>query len=179
MQFTRFEMEHNTIVLDIQCFKSNFNSFIIKEITALHLESGTILFHHIVQPPYNRDLLSPAKLRESNWLTTYFHGLDWNIGDISYSAVLEKLRESCYVNPNTTILLKGSEKRLFIQSLIREECLVLDLETVGCPSLDSLNSMYTSSTLRCNYHKYVNHRCSLSNAINLRRWYLLNQKNVL
>lgn len=37
----QLKMDPNTIVLDIQCIKNNLNSIIIKEITAIHLESRT------------------------------------------------------------------------------------------------------------------------------------------
>lgn len=174
-------MDPNTIVLDIQCFKNNQNSFIIKEITAINLESGTLLFHHIVCPPYERRLLSPDKLRECYWLTQNFHGLEWHSGDIPYDVILEKIRDLFNITSSfpLTVLVKGCEKREFIKSLVPEYCNVVDMETLGCQSLDSLSNLFTNDTLRCTHHKYNTHRCSLSNTVNLRKWYLLSQKDGL
>lgn len=169
-------MDHDTIVLDIQCFKSNLNAYIIKEITAINLTSGIILFHHIVCPPYDHKLLSQEKLRESYWLTKYFHGLEWCSGDVPYDVILEKIRDLFSNKKPSTVLVKGGEKAEFIKSVIPDYCKVIDLDSLGCQSLESLSNLFTIDTLRCNHHKSVNHRCSLSNTVNLRRWYLLSQQ---
>lgn len=179
-------MEPNTIVLDIQGFKNNLNSFIIKEITAINLDSGTLLFHHIVCPPYDRRILSPDKLRECYWLTKHFHGLEWHSGDIPYDVILEKIRDIFNENTNSTttstnlpltVLVKGLEKKEYIKSLVPEYCSVIDLDSLGCQSLDSLNNLFTNDTLRCANHKNDTHRCSLSNTVNLRKWYLLSKRD--
>lgn len=179
-------MDHSKIVLDIQCFKSNLNSYIIKEITAISLESGIILFHHIVCPPYDRKLLSQDKLRESYWLTKYFHGLEWYYGDVPYDVILEKIRDLFSSNSSSTeqstttttaaVLVKGCEKTEFIKSIVPDCCKVIDLDSLGCQSLESLSNLFTTDTLRCSHHKSANHRCSLSNTVNLRKWYLLSQQ---
>lgn len=72
------------IILDFQCFKDNNNDYILKEVCALEVHSGTLLMHHIVKSPFNRDFLTQAKLRESYWLTKHCHGLEWDHGDIWY-----------------------------------------------------------------------------------------------
>lgn len=170
-------MEHEKIVLDIQCFKNNLNSFIIKEATAISLESGTILFHHIVCPPHDKGLLSQDKLRECCWLSKYFHGLDWHVGDTPYDVILEKIKDLFNKSPSTVLLLvKGCEKADYIKSIVPNYCNVVDLDSLGCQSLDSLNNLFTIDTLRCCHHKSVNHRCSLSNSVSLRKWYLLSQQ---
>lgn len=170
-------MVHSKIVLDIQCFKNNLNSYIIKEVTAISLESGTLMFHHIVCPPYDHRLLSQDKQRESYWLTKYFHGLEWHSGDIPYDIVLEKIRDLVNnTSSTTTVLVKGCEKTEYIKSIVSEYCNVVDLDSLGCQSLDSLNNLFTNDTLRCSHHKSGNHRCSLSNTVNLRKWYLLSQQ---
>lgn len=168
-------MDPNTIVLDFQCFKSNLNNFIIKEISAISVESGILRFHHIVCPPYNQKLLSPEKLRECYWLTKHYHGLEWNNGDVPYDIVLEKITDLS-TDP-ITLLVKGHEKMKFIKSIVPDYFTVLDMDLLGCQSLDTLNSLFTNDTLRCAHHKNTSTRCSLSNAVNLRKWYLLSQRD--
>lgn len=172
--YNSLKMDHREIILDIQCFKDNSNSFIVKEVCAIELDSGILLFHHIVSPPYERKQLSAGKLRESYWTTKYHHGIEWNVGDISYNSMMDKLEylfSSCL-----SIYVKGSEKKQYIKSLCPEYCQVLDLETLNCESLESLSVLYVNDSLRCKYHTSENHNCALANALNLRKWYIANKK---
>lgn len=170
-------MDISSVTLDMQCFKDNVNCFIITEVSAVDIKTGTILFHHVVSPPYNCSLLSPEKQREASWLTDNFHGLDWYAGDISYTDAIDKIRN--ILNSPTTILMKGCEKMKYVNSLVAGYCKIIDISTMGCPSLDMLDRIYNSDSVRCNHHKYSHHRCSLSNAINLRKWYLQHNNNEL
>ncbi len=172
--YNSLKMDHRSIILDIQCFKDNSNSFIIKEVSVIELDSGTLLFHHIVCPPYERKQLSSDRLRESYWATKHYHGLEWNKGDIEYNILMSKLEyvfSSCL-----TIYVKGTEKREFIKKLCPDYCRVFDLESFGCGSLESLTIMYKNESLRCKYHTSSDHKCALCNTINLRKWYLSNKK---
>lgn len=162
-------MDLKTVVLDIQCFKDNVNNFIVKEVACLDIDTGTLLFHHIVKPPYERKLLLPEKVRECSWLTNNFHGLDWHDGDILYTDALDAIKR--VLRNSLTVYVKCDQKMKFINSLISEYCDVVNLEVRGCPSLKLLNILYKSDTLRCNNHKYTDHTCSLSNVVNLRKWY--------
>lgn len=172
--YSSLKMDHPTIILDIQCFKDNSDNLIIKEVTAIELESATLLFHHIVCPPFERKQLSSEKLRESYWTIKHCHGIEWNQGDIAYTVMMKKLEylfSSCL-----RVYVKGIEKRQFIKTLCPDYCLVIDLESLGCESLECLNILYANNSLRCKYHTSSNHRCSLTNALNLRRWYMSNKK---
>jgi hypothetical protein len=170
-----FSMDREvSVVLDIQCYKDNNNSFIIKEIAAIDVETGSLLLHHIVCPPYDRKLLTAEKLRESYWLEKYYHGLEWGQGDIVYQVLLNKVK--LLFTSVSHVFVKGEEKASFIKSILPRQCTVIDLECLHCQSLDVLNSLFTKDTLRCSNHKAVDHKCALSNSLNLRKWYLITQK---
>lgn len=166
-------MYHHRVVLDIQCFTNNANSYIIKEAAAIDIDYGILLFHHIASPPYDIRALSLEKQRENKWLTRNFHGLPWNSGDISYTDLFDRLRDllkSC-----VTVFVKGLEKKEFIQSMSLgpRYCEVKDLTSLGCYSLNHLTETCTIDSLKCNHHKSPAHRCALANAVNLRKWYTL------
>jgi len=162
------------VVLDIQCFKDNDNGFIIKEISAVVVDTGVLLFHHIVCPPYDRRLLSADKLRENNWLTKHFHGLEWHQGDISYVDLLQKLKITLALT--SLVFVKGKEKADFIATILPQHFIVIDLESLHCQSLSTLNTLFLQDTMKCCNHKASDHKCALTNSLNLRKWYLLTQK---
>lgn len=79
---------------------------------------------------------------------------------------LEELFSSCL-----RVYVKGCEKREFIKSICPDYCQVIDLEELGCLSLESLNVLYKNEAIRCKHHKLLKHKCALTNAINLRKWF--------
>lgn len=164
----------SSAILDIQCFKDNNNCFIIKEISAINVQSGSLLLHHVVCPPYDRRLLNAEKLRESYWLSKYYHGLEWSQGDIPYPVLLQKLK--LIFSSFATIFVKGQEKVKYLKHILPGQCNVVDLEPLNCLNLEVLNNLFTSDSLRCSNHKAVGHICALSNCVSLRKWYLLSQK---
>lgn len=166
--------QYDAVVMDIQCFKGNENSLIIKEVTIIDVETSNLLLHHIVCPPFSRLSLSPAKLRESLWLTNYFHGLEWSQGDIPYHSMLDKIKV-CLSN-TSTVYVKGLQKQEFLQNIVPLHCKVQDLESMGCQSLGSLTDLFDIDLVRCKHHKTSDHRCALSVALALRKWYVLTQK---
>lgn len=162
------------IVVDFQCFKDNYNEFILKEVCALEADSGTLLMHHIAKPPFKQDILKEEKQRESYWLTKHYHGLEWNQGDIWYYLLEEKLR-TC-ISKRATVYVKGAEKKDFIRRhFVTDFCTtqVIDLNDIGCGSLSSINNLMSKNLLRCHHHKTLHSRCALSNCIALRGWLFL------
>lgn len=165
------------IIVDFQCFKNNDNEFILKEVCVLEAVSGTLLMHHIVKPPFDRDLLTDEKLRESYWLTKHCHGLNWDQGDIHYNVLEDKLR-SC-ISKRSTVYVKGDQKKEFVRcTLITDFCTtnVIDVSDSGCGSIKSINNLLSTNTVRCRHHKTIDTRCALSNCISLRSWLFLSAK---
>lgn len=159
---------HGAVVMDMQCFKDSDNDFLVKEVCVVDVTTGTLLMHHIARPPFDRCLLFTDRLRENYWLTRHCHGLEWDQGDISYVALLDKLR-SCLLH-RPVIYVKGSQKRTFVtRHLITEPAatVVQDMGDLGC---GSLNGPRTYQTLRCRHHKNPLNRCALHNCIILRGW---------
>lgn len=164
------------VVIDFQCFKNNSNEFIIKEVSIIDTTSGCLLIHNIARPPFSIRTLKQEKIREVNWLVINHHGIEWCDGNIDYDVLLCIIKS--ILATASTILVKGCEKTKFIQTLVPGCCSVLDLETLGCGSLKFLNDLYFNDALRCKHHKCITHVCSLTNTINMRRWYLdYNKKN--
>lgn len=100
------------VVLDIQCFRNNLKEFIIKEVCVIDVLTGTLLLHHVVKSPFSKDKLCVERKRETNWLVSNWHGLEWDQGDIAYDECVTKLREC--LKKCTTVYVKGLEKKMFL-----------------------------------------------------------------
>ena len=164
------------VIVDIQCFKDDQNEYILKEVCVLEAESGILLMHHIVKPPYDRAELSDEKLRESYWLTKYCHGLQWDQGDIPFYKLLCKLTD-CLAN-RSIVYVKGREKKEYIKRnhvTHYNTTNVIDVTAIGCGSIDSINNLMSTNILRCCNHKSssTDTRCALTNCVAIRGWLLL------
>lgn len=159
------------VVLDIQCFKDNNNEYIVKEVCVLDITTNTILLHHIVKPPCDRDFLSAAKQRETYWLTKHCHGLEWDQGDIKYYTLIDKLRV-CLHN-RSIIYVKGLQKKRYVLKYLvtntNSTVNVIDVFEIGCQSLNTVFNT-TDNQIRCIKHKTVRHKCALSNCTLLKAW---------
>jgi hypothetical protein len=161
----------SSVIVDFQCFKDNNNDYLLKEVCVLEADSGTLLMHHIVKSPFDRDFLSEEKLRESHWLTKHCHGLEWDQGDIWYHMLEDKLR-ACLAK-RSIVYVKGDQKKLYLQRhFIKDTCTtnVIDFNDIGCGSLLSINNLLSTTALRCRHHKSIHTRCALSNCVTLRGW---------
>ncbi|KAG8226750.1 hypothetical protein J437_LFUL004401 [Ladona fulva] len=100
----------------------------------------------IVRPPFSNEYLGKKAKKQNAWLETYHHGIIWDEGYISYPALSNILYNICRYYKQ--IYAKGLEKSLYLPNLLRVA--VIDLDTVGCPSLKKLNTNAPRSALRTN-----------------------------
>lgn len=158
-----------TTFVDIQGFRGNDNSFIIKEIA--FYKSG-VLFTYLFAPPYNYTLLEKKFRKQAVWLFLNHHNLRWNEGYISYSSVKDIIyKELIIKNTNNTIIyVKGDEKVKWLQ----EYC---DVPSVNIDSLRicrlNLNSM-ENFPLKINSNNYS---FAQKNVLKIFGWYNFNYLN--
>lgn len=65
---------------------------IVKEATVVGVDSGTVPVHRVTRLPFARHWLALERRRESCWLQKYYHGIDWDVGDVSYEVLITILR---------------------------------------------------------------------------------------
>lgn len=167
----RLRRRSSKVVLDFQSFKDDNNEFVVKEATVIDVSTGTVLFHRLARPPYDRALLSEAKRQENRWLTKRYHGLEWNVGDTPYVETMEKLR-TC-LDGRCTVYVKGLEKKRFVENklITYSDTKVIDLSELGCGSLATVTCS-SPGTFRCARHGSADMRCALANCTYLRGWLL-------
>lgn len=150
-------------IVDVQGFKRPVNKFVLKELAVLRFDDdqlSTALF----QPPFDWFCL-PAKYQYTNsWLQRNYHGLSWYSGDLSYAMIRDVLVSLlCGVS---RIYVKGAEKIAWLRD--HYDSTIVDLEKLGCPSLQKLRS---ASASRCLHHTTcVKFFCAAENAELLRAW---------
>ncbi|XP_050531939.1 uncharacterized protein LOC126900333 [Daktulosphaira vitifoliae] len=107
-----------------------------------------------------------SKSKAANkWLERYYHRIPTSYGQVNADEICPILNSTNY----KFILVKGKQKKQLLEKLISKPCIVNNLETLDCPSIDNLykNSYFPS----CIFHKNLNpHRCTLNTAYKLRKW---------
>lgn len=156
-------------IVDVQGFKRPMNKFVLKEISIIAVngdyneEPLTLIF----KPPTTWSSL-PAKYKAMNaWLERNFHGLQWNSGEIAYSAAATKIRAA--LEGARTIYIKGLEKSLWLARIVDPSTEIIDMETLDCPSLQQLPKI--SPNIGCPLHSFDSkYNCANANVKSLKKW---------
>lgn len=90
-----------------------------------------IEYHAVVESPFSLRNLNKKFQLQANWLTKFYHGIDWSNGNFHMRQVKNHLRELLQDQPN---FVKGLEKSNWLRRLfpgIQFEVYDLDTEH-GC-----------------------------------------------
>lgn len=155
-------------VVDFQGFRDDGKNFIIKELCMQKIENAKLVGvreHHLFLPPFDYKHLSNKKKKHTNWLKERLHGFSWNCGLQDYSelqTIFDKLSKI------KRIYVKGSEKKLLLETQLNSYAGIIDIETLGCPSLNILKRQNVYS-VNCPYKHNVN-KCALNNVCYISDW---------
>lgn len=152
------------LLIDVQGFKSNNNSFIFKEVAVFNFASGTST-SYLLKPPIPWGILEARYKSENTWLARNYHGLQWDSGDTPYHE-LHSLLAHLFTS-SATIFVKGLEKRKWLQEEF-PETVIINVEDHGCPSLQKLKECFTSTT--CLHHTIPFASCAIENVLLIKSW---------
>lgn len=164
--FKNVDIKHENqewVFVDIQGYKVNKNRFMCKEFC---LVDGDETFHAIVKSwfPYKK-LLGHYK-RHIAWLTNYFHGLNYECGNIH----MDELKKIVYPKlVGKVVIVKGREKTEWIQYMFRK------YGPIACENIENFDydmSEYSSHQFSaCEFHKerfgWMQSHCAMKNAYKL------------
>lgn len=153
-------------VIDIQGFRDFEDHFLLKEAAVIAIDHHYV-GHWIVAPPHSFKDLGIKARSQNNWLSCYFHGLEWFDGYVPYKQIGTILRE--VTRTAQRIYTRGREKADFIQELTARQ--VINLEDVSCPSFKQL----PDDRSYCFHHGVTKggiYVCALNNAMKLKLWIL-------
>lgn len=180
----------NAFILDFQGFKTLSNKFVLKEIAICGIRKNVIL-HFFVKPPRaNKKTLHPEQQRRNKYLIDNVHGIPWDRGYVDFQDVINLFNDT-FESPSplsqpTTIYVKGSERRKYIEDLIADKSVqVIDLDLLDCPKVQNISQpdypeRFGSPFLECCFQKHSYRtifpvqplRCALKNAQLYRTWIL-------
>ncbi|KAH0548081.1 hypothetical protein KQX54_000263 [Cotesia glomerata] len=107
----------------------------------------------------------PDKYKHTNlWLINKFHGLSWVSGSITYDIVEDVL--NIIVRDYQCIYVKGCEKQKWVKSFCSTTKQVIDLESLGCPSINKLPNILKREQHQGSEHSdilYDDYHCAMEN----------------
>lgn len=124
------------IIVDVQGFKGEGNTFILKEFALSFSQNETINF--IIKPPFDFTNLPIRYQKQARWLIKYHHHHQWDQGWTTYEELQPFLQKHL---KQYTICVKGEEKRKWVQEMFPENHIV-NLEDYGCESFQRLREKY-------------------------------------
>ena len=149
------------LIVDIQGFKDEKNTFLPKELAAF---DGHRISHYIFKKPYPLDFLSPECHRQAVWLMKNHHCINWNEGFTPhhyFSNIIEKLTEEVEVE---FVYVKGVEKAAFVKKYSKKPVIEIDEQ----PALPI-------GTPKCFHHSKSTCMCALSNVLYLYDNFFMNE----
>lgn len=152
-----------SVIVDIQGFKIDENTFIVKEIAIASHDQLQVL---LIKPPFPFYNLSKPQRRCVSWIERN-RKIMWNEGILpytNYKAIIGDFLK------DKVIFCKGLEKIQWIKDvLVIGSSKVINLEDKGCPSIINL---YQEYALCKNVFCCINHTsiCALKNVLCLRNW---------
>lgn len=159
-------------IVDLQGFKDDFDSFIVKEFSVL---TKNIKFHDIIKSTCEFDALHDSTKKSAEWLINFHHGLAWNDGYITTDELRKTLEP---ILRNKIIYVKGKEKLSWLREIMFtiENLLIVNLEDLGCDlNLNGRNGgIIDEPPMICSKHKNMiqTRICALRNAVKLKLWFL-------
>ena len=156
-------------IVDLQGFQQPINEFVVKELAVMHLQSPHHVTH-LYEPPCVWESLPPKYKTTNNWLTRHFHGLEWNEGYFPYDELKSALKSMLF--GASCVYVKGVEKKLFLQKLLKNKFYIIDLTDADCPSLQKLSLMSETELDTCPNHWYKCSKleCALKNVQLMKNW---------
>lgn len=158
------KISQNFVYVDIQGFKTSRNRFMCKEFC---LVEDDFVYHALVKSPYSISKLPKHYRRQADWLTGYYHGIKYGLGDVH----MNDLKKDVFPRLlNKKILVKGLEKISWLKQIFHDygEIEVMNVEDIDGFDLSKRNS---EPYKVCDYHDKVfklrNGPCAKSTALML------------
>lgn len=160
-------------ILDFQGFKNVSNEFIIKEL-AIVSTNEEINELYLFRPPYGFHQLPDRLKIQVYWLEKYFHGLDWSSGLKDFDEINDVLKNVFKLGG--TVYVKGGEKCAFVRSLLSSLAVqVLNIEDIGCPSLQLLRQTFKLSNQKPCPFIHSADNCAYNNVHRILEWWKIDQ----
>ena len=140
------------------------DKLIPKDVAVIAL-NHMFLGHSITAPPHLFSEFSSTVQQQNNWLTCFYHGIEWFEGDVLTEFLYSNLRD--VAKTAGQIYTRGREKAQPLQKITSRQ--IVNFEVLTCPPFKKLSNM----RVYCFYHgikKEEYYICALNNEVKLKRW---------
>lgn len=166
------------LVMDIQGFRDNNGSFIVKEI-GIKSVYGDLTWHELVESAVPWNDLSDKRQKEANFNTTFTHGISWSDGCDKVKTAIRRVK--FVILGANVIWAKGGDKCTTLRKLLNTK--VQDLEHEGCPKAKDLPYQDTFQKCPLTVHHCATeqrpvYRCALQQAQQYAIWLKNHQMDV-
>jgi len=156
----------SSYVVDMQCFKTLQNEFIIKELCIVGVNSN-FCYQCVVKPPIPFCSLCDEMKKRVNYITNYIHGIPWYVGYLSEDEVITILRN--ILKKAARVYIKGSERANYLSFLLNYKIPVIDLDIFDFKR----RQLRENKNCKCHNifnHKHLRLRCAVTKACTYRDW---------
>lgn len=147
-------MNQKSCIIEFQAFRGNNDKFIIKELVILDLLTF-VVYPFTFEAPFSYNCLNAKARKTNDWLTKYFHYINWYDGFITYSNLHSIMFQFCKQFPK--IYTRGLEKTTWIQSYTKDE--VVNVHVPKC-----FKNRFENICVTINNPKHGKTHCALRNA---------------
>ena len=93
--------------------KIDTNEIAFKELAILDANESDFPSTYLFKPPCRWDELCAEAQRENMWLYKNHHGLDWNVGHLSYDDLDAVLEEIANYSKDLVVYVKGKQWQFY------------------------------------------------------------------
>lgn len=154
------------IAIDIQGFSTP--EFVAKEFTYIKGFGLMNFGHYILKPTKPFAMLDMRSRKNVRYLENQHHGLRYSGGSIPYEEIYTIIPQ--LASDADVIYLKGSQKKLFIEDIIKRYCDESNVKIVDVGMSDMMK--FSKISPQCNHHFLKTCICSLNNCMLLYNWIL-------
>lgn len=158
-------MQQAEVICDLQGFRGNQNEFIVKEASFISVNEDKYQ-SFVFRPPFSFTELNDIQKKGAIYIERHIHGLSWESGHIPYIELKNVLKQ--ILKDYKIVLVKGAEKKKFLEENTPVDITVTDLEDYNCPSMKEFKHL---SSKKCFYHNTNSYNCAYENVRLLLEWY--------
>lgn len=153
------------IIIDLQGMRGKELEFIPKEISVVGVKTP-LTAHWIIAPPCHFGELPRESRVQNNYLTKFYHGVEWFDGDVACKQAYANLREISRVSRR--IYTRGNDKAVLLRDVTSRDIINLEGEE-NAPSYFNM----PASRRRCFRHGLMRDstlRCAMNQAFRIKKW---------
>jgi hypothetical protein len=163
-------------IISIETLQGKDKRPIVKEVAIVYYKyaNGTReqkLYSFLVKSPYSKSEVPAAIQITNNYITSKFHGIEWEDGDFPCDSIRDTLFSLVGEDYNS-FSSKGTENCALLSNILGRK--VYNLELHGCPKVKDIDARISDETwrhvgARCDWN-HKNMSCALSKCLKYDYW---------